>query len=146
MKKPSLLFFLTLILTILATILFFWKIIFIKSPSSTPPSSLPTFSPSPSSLFYLSPTPEVTPLPKGKGDSPKEIIDSLKEKFPLIEELPYETKDFSIDYIAPLHLQVKIKKTTDKTLSKIKIEVLEWIDSEGVDPFTHQIDWILPEP
>jgi len=137
MKKINLLFVLVLILAFFASVLIFWRV-FLYQPPKEIPSSIPTPTPTPFSL----PTP--TPiLNEGKGDSPSQIIESLKGKFPLVEFLPYETENFYIDYIAPLHLRVTIKNKAQS--ERIKQEVLSWIISKNVDPLTHQIDFI-PEP
>jgi len=134
MKKINLLFVLVLILAFVASILIFWRIFLYHSPEKTFP---PT--PTPTPTLFLSPTP--TPiLNEGKGDTPSQIIDSLKKKFPLVEFLPYETENFYLDYVAPLYLRATIKKTTVST--QIKQEILNWIISKGVDPQTHKIDFI----
>jgi hypothetical protein len=133
MKKINLLFILVLILAFFASLLTFWQI-FLYHPKKIPsPTSIPT--PTPFSL--LTPTPI---LNEGKGDSPLEILDSLKKNFPLVEFLPYETENFYLDYIAPLHLRATIKKAT--VSAQIKQEILNWIVSKGVDPQTHKIDFI----
>ena len=137
MKKINLLFILVLILAFLASVLIFWRIFLYQSPEKNP---------------LLNPTPTSTPFPfitptsilnEGKGDSPSKILESIKEKFPLVEFLPYETESFYIDYIAPLHLQISVKKTTIS--AQIRQEIFNWIKSKGVDPQTHKIDF-TPEP
>jgi len=140
MKKPTVLFFLILTLAFLASILIFWRL-FIRQPSPIEPVPGPT--PVPPTPF-IQPTPTVEIFKEGKGESAEEILDSLKKKFPLVEFLPYETDDFSVDYIAPLHLRVKIRNATFS--AKISQEVSNWIKSKGIDPTTHKIDWITPEP
>lgn len=71
----------------------------------------------------------------------EEIEESLKD-YPLISLVPYETENFEIRYEAPLFLIIKIKKGK---ADLIKEEVLDWIRSNGVDPATHQIEWLTPE-
>jgi len=133
MKKNPL-FILVFILTFIASVLIFWRL-FLYQPPKEIPSLIPTPTPTPFPL----PTP--TPvLNEGKGDSPSEIIKSLKGKFPLVEFLPYETENFYLDYVAPLHLQVTIKKATIS--AQIREEVFSWIKSKGVNPQTHKIDFI----
>jgi hypothetical protein len=134
MKKINLLFILVFILAFIASILIFGKI-FLYHPKKI---SSPTPTPTPTHFSLPTPT-----LNEGKGDSPLEILSSLKKNFPLVEFLPYETENFYLDYIAPLHLRAKIKKATIST--QIKQEILNWINSKGIDPQTHKIDFI-PEP
>jgi len=145
MKKPSLLFFLILILAFLASVLIFWRLLIYQAPVSKP-TPTPTLPVSPTPVFQPTPTPQLPPetLKEGKGEPPEEILDSLKKKFPLIEFLPYETNNFSVDYIAPLHLQVRIKNATFS--AQIKQEATNWIKSHGIDPSTHKIDWVIPGP
>lgn len=74
--------------------------------------------------------------------SPELLIEDQKNLndnfFPLFEVLPYENKDFQIDYSGKLQLIVKIKKNK---VDDIKKEVLEWIRTQGVDPSTHTINY-----
>jgi len=134
MKKINLLFFLVLILAFLASVLIFWRV-FLYQTSKTPLP--PALTPTPTSFFLPTPTPII--LNEGKGDSPSEILESLKERFPLVEFLPYETENFYLDYIAAFHLQVTIKKAN--VSAQIRQEVFNWIKSKGVDPQTHKIDF-----
>jgi len=131
MRKINFLFILVLILAFIASALIFWRF-FLYQPSESPVPLTPT----PTPTFFTTPT----PLNEGKGDSPSQILESLKEKFPLVEFLPYETENFYLDYVAPLHLRATIKKATDS--SQVKQEILNWINSKGVDPKTHKIDFI----
>jgi len=134
MKKINPLFILVFILAFIASVLIFWRV-FLYQPPKEIPSLIPTPTPTPFSL----PTP--TPvLNEGKGDSPSQIIESLKGKFPLVEFLPQETENYYLDYVAPLHLRATIKKATAS--AQIKQEILDWIKSRGVDPQTHKIDFI----
>jgi len=133
MKKINLLFILVLVLAFIAGILLFWRLFLYQPPSQVTPTPIPTPIPS------FSPTP--TPiLNEGKGDSPSQILESLKGKFPLVEFLPYETENYYLDYVAPLHLRATIKKATAS--AQIKQEILNWISSKGIDPQTHKIDFI----
>lgn len=78
-----------------------------------------------------------------EGEAIKEEIKITQKAYPLIDFVPYETENFRIAYEDPLYLRVKIKK---KNVSAIKKEVLDWIRSKGVDPQTHQIEWVTPGP
>lgn len=123
-----------LILALIAGVLIAWRIFFQKEPL---PGPLPT--PTPVSQLPLpTPTKEV----KGRGDTPEQLLRSLKERFPLIEFVPFETENFRLDYQAPLHLEVVIKKPTQS--AQIKEEVRNWLWKQGVNPATHKIDWVTP--
>ena len=78
-----------------------------------------------------------------EGEAIEEEIKITQKTYPLIDFVPYETENFRIAYEDPLYLRVKIKK---KNVSAIKKEVLDWIRSKGVDPQTHQIEWVTPGP
>lgn len=65
-------------------------------------------------------------------------IEEMNQKYPLLPHLPLRSENFDIDYLGPLKLQVLLKKGT-------KEEVLNWIRSKGVDPTTHQIEWLSSE-
>jgi len=138
MKKVNYLIILLLILAIVAGGLVAWRIL--NPPKEIPPTPTPT--PTPETRLPT-PTPTFIKKQKEQGDSPEELIKSLKQEFPLVEFVPYQTDEFSVNYQAPFHLKVKIKKLKD--LEAIKQEVLNWINSKGVDPATHQIDWLTPE-
>lgn len=139
MKKPTVLFLLILILATIATSLIFWRVFVAPTPSIP----TPTITPIPTPTKFILPTPTL-PVKEEIGESPTDILESLKERFPLIEFLPYETERFSIDYIAPFHLQVKIKNT--EQVEEIKLEVINWIREKGINPKTHQIDWVTLVP
>mgnify|MGYP001602472021 CR=1 FL=1 len=137
MKKISGLFFLILILATIAGGLIFWRLFLYQPPV---PAEIPGPTPTPTQFFLPSPT---APQ-EGKGESPTDLFRSLKEKFPLAAFLPYENENFSIDYAAPLSLKVEIKIATQT--AQTKKEVLDWIWSKGVNPSTHQIKYLTPEP
>lgn len=66
----------------------------------------------------------------------KELI---KNYYPLFDYIPYASADFDLDYTGHLILEVKIK---NPDVSKVKLEVEDWIRSKGVDPKTHTINYI----
>lgn len=146
MKTKKNIFWLIFFLSFLVSLLIAWKF-FISQKTKEKTPTYPSPSPFLTPVFTPTPTPflleEITPLPaakEGKGDTVETILNSLKKRFPLVEYLPYETDDFIIDYIAPFHLQVKIKRSVSRSL--ITKEVLNWIISKDVDPQTHQIDFV----
>lgn len=133
MKRLNGLFFLILILATIAGGLLFWRLFLYQPPV---PAEIPIPTPAPTQFILPSPA---APQ-EGKGESPADLFRSLKEKFPLVAFLPYENEDFAIDYIAPLSLGVEIKIATQA--AQIKKGVLNWVSSHGVDPATHQIQWL----
>ncbi|MBU0619182.1 Ig-like domain-containing protein [Patescibacteria group bacterium] len=63
----------------------------------------------------------------------------IEANFPLIEVLPYETKQFAIYGTSkPLALEVLIKQ---EPIDAVKVAVLNWIESQGVDPASQKINW-----
>ena len=75
----------------------------------------------------------------GDPDAVEKIAKSVIERYPLVKYVPFENEYFSLNYSAPLVLSVKIK-SGDKT--DIKWQVYEWLKDKGVDPDSHQIEWI----
>lgn len=59
--------------------------------------------------------------------------------YPLFPKTPHRETNWTLDYVDALHLAVTVKGTITEA---IKTEVLKWIKDQGVDPATHQIDWI----
>ncbi len=85
----------------------------------------------------------LTPTP-----DPKENFDVLEEQkrietnyYPLVSKTPYRTTLFKVTYTGPLKLTVTM---FDKDQNKIKNEVYKWIAENGVDPNTHQIEFVKP--
>jgi hypothetical protein len=74
---------------------------------------------------------------------PYQIEETNKKYFPLLEWIPYNTKEFSVYYAEPLALEVKIYQGEQKT---IEPKVLDWIRSHGIEPSTHKIQFITPTP
>jgi hypothetical protein len=97
--------------------------------------------------FSFKTTPDLLgPPPGGKTPSKEEVEKyywdlsrKTYEETPLFDYVPYKTKNYTVDYIKPLTLQVLLTKDTPQ----IRAEVLDWIRSKGVDPATHQIIWKL---
>lgn len=131
--KSKGLFFLILGLAIIATVLFFWKLFFSKPERPLPAPSTPTVGPTPTSGFQT----EVPPEEKKAGPGPQEVIESLKERFPLYDWVPYTSENFYLVYKGDFHLKAVLKEDTPE----LRQEILDWIRSKGVDPATHKIDW-----
>ncbi len=96
---------------------------------------------SPQPTAKISPFQEISPTPLSGAGNPREveeIVNRLIRYYPLIKYLPFENNDFAANYLGPLKLGVKIKGQ-DKT--RIKQEVLDWIQDKGVDPGIHEIVW-----
>jgi len=75
----------------------------------------------------------------GDPDAVQKIAESVLERYPLVKYVPFENDSFSLDYTAPLTLSVRIK-SGDKT--SVKWQVYEWLKEKGVDPDSHDINWI----
>jgi hypothetical protein len=75
----------------------------------------------------------------GDPEAVEKIAKSVLERYPLVKYVPFENDNFALDYSAPLILSVKIK-SGDKT--DIKWQVYEWLKEKGVDPDSHQIEWL----
>lgn len=135
MKNKSL-FLLIFFLSLLATVLAVWKLFL--APKPTPPPLIPP---------SVSPTPTVSPLPTpfwGRGDPniEKEIYKKTQNDYPLLPFVPYQTLNWKVDYIAPLALEITLKKDT----LEIRQKVLNWIQDKGVNPDSHQIEWRVKSP
>jgi hypothetical protein len=77
---------------------------------------------------------------RGLGD-PERIVEIAKEQYemyPLLDYMPYSNEDFSLNYLEPLVLIVKIKGVEREAIME---QVKYWIKSKGVDPATHEIEW-----
>lgn len=72
----------------------------------------------------------------------EEEVETALKTYPLAEFLPYETDEFQIAYEGPLYLLITIKKGV---VEERKQEILNWVRFRGVDPTTHQIEWLTPE-
>lgn len=62
-----------------------------------------------------------------------------KNYYPLDSELPYYGDSFAVGYSGRFSLLVEIK---NPDVERVKLEVLEWIKSKGVDPGTHTIKYV----
>lgn len=75
----------------------------------------------------------------GDPEAVEKIAKSVLERYPLIKYVPFENENFYLNYSDPLVLSVKIK-SGDKT--DIKWQVYEWLKEKGVDPDSHEIEWL----
>lgn len=126
------LFALILVLTVIATSLFVWKVFLSNRQKTAPAPPTKIVEPTPTSGFQKEVIQE-----EGVGESPEEIIQSLRKKFPLYDWAPYTSENFSVRYVDKFQLEVSLKENTPEA----RQEVLDWIRSKGVDPETHEIDW-----
>ena len=141
MKSKKNILILIGVLALISAILIGWS--FFRSRQEPSPEIVPT---PPESRFKTTPiiTPAIiTPVDEEKGDQPSELIDSLKDSFPLIEHVPYQTEKYLIDYGPTLTLKIKILQGTQ---TELEPEIKNWIKSKGVNPDTHQLKWIILEP
>ncbi|MFH1602212.1 MAG: hypothetical protein ABIB61_04640 [Candidatus Shapirobacteria bacterium] len=91
--------------------------------------------------YYFNP-PQAAPAPvlgQGEPGIRQEILDQTLGDYPLILKIPYETEDFSLGYVSPLILGVKIKKGTKEGVWQ---EVADWIESQGLPADSHEIVWL----
>ncbi len=123
-----------LILAIIAGLLLGLKII-LTTDKSQEKIILPP-SPPPSPTFSLSPTPKIM-TPEGDLDAPLQIRKEIQRDYPLFDFIPYKTKNWQIDYLKPLTLEIILRSDTLAN----RQEVLNWIKEKGIDPATHEIVW-----
>ena len=71
---------------------------------------------------------------------PYQIEQTNKNYFPLLEWIPYNTKEFSVYYAEPLLLEVKIYQGEQKT---IEPKIIEWIKSHKIEPNTHEVRYVM---
>lgn len=91
--------------------------------------------PTPTS-FILTPT-TFQPPAQGDPDFYESVRPEILKNYPLFDFIPNKTNNWKIDYLRPLVLEIVLKKDTPE----IRKEVLDWIESKGVDPASHQIEW-----
>lgn len=60
--------------------------------------------------------------------------------YPLFRATPYSTADFDLKYTDALSLVVRIKS---RDVEAARARALAWIRSQGVDPSTHRIEWVI---
>ena len=119
---------LIIILLILTLVLIIFTLITQKPPTPSPePQDLPTVSPATSQTGA------------GNPNVQQEIMQPIQNQYPLLSSLPYENQQFRINYQAPLKLIVKIKQGTQAEIQPL---VNQWIQSQGVNPATHQFIFI----
>jgi len=79
-------------------------------------------------------------MSRGTGDP--EAIEMIARdqyaKYPLLDYVPYSNEDFSLNYLEPMYLIVKIKGSERAAIME---QVKYWIKSKGVDPASHEIEW-----
>ena len=66
----------------------------------------------------------------------------IQQNYPLLNYMPHRDEEYYLDYIDPRKLIVLFKEDTPQ----IRQKVLDWIESKGVDPSTHEIIWKVEEP
>lgn len=95
----------------------------------------------------VAPTPSPTPFVfQGDADILEKRETLIKEQFPLLDFLPYQSKNFSIGYVGPLRLKISLWAQDQEAA---KNEALSWLKEKGINPQTHLIDWeafFIPEP
>ncbi len=122
----------------LGAILLFLIILKLLPVPTKPAPEISVITPTPTSLpaSQNTPIPIVTDDPKIR-EFYKKLDEETYRSYPLFDYIPYKTDDFSLDYIKPLVLEIKLRKDTPE----IRQEAYDWILSKGVDPKTHKIIW-----
>lgn len=115
---------------------------FQQSPLPKPPSSsipLPSVKTPSFPLPSSEPTPAESTKSKERGDPnfEKSISENLFKQFPLLKNIPYKTSEFKVIYSKPLQLTVELQPNVSTQSAEIK--VLNWIQSKGINPSTHEI-------
>ncbi len=87
---------------------------------------------------------ENAPVPEGEGGlgDPKaeeEIAKTVLENYPLFYQTPKTTDSWQADYSQKKELTVFYRPS--KGLETIQQEVFTWMESEGIDPQTHNFKW-----
>ena len=121
---------LILILALIAGLMLGLKILFSQEKEKIP--ALPLSSPTITSF----PTIAIAE-PEGDPNAPLEMRQENLRNYPLFDYIPYKTKNWQIDYLKPLTLEIILKADT----LAIRQEVLNWIKEKGVDPASHEIIW-----
>jgi len=123
--SPKFILIIVLLVLTLALIIFTLT----KKPRTSPPAPrTPT-----------TPSPATSQTGIGNPDVQQKIMQPIQNQYPLLSSLPYENQQFRINYQAPLKLIVKIKQDTQAEIQPL---VNQWIQSQGVDPSTHQFIFI----
>lgn len=117
-----------LIIISLVIIIIFLALMVLLSFSTTSQPPQPTVLPSPSS----------SPLDRGDSGVLEKQQETKQNLFPLIDFLPYQTKDFEITYSGPLTLEATL---FNKNTEVVKQQILLWIKSKEVDPSSHLINF-----
>ena len=89
----------------------------------------------------LSLSPTSIPVPPGYVDVFTEQEQTKENYYPLLEKTPYRTPRFELSYSGPLRLKVIMYS---KNQTEVKNEVYPWLKENGVEPTTHQIDFLDP--
>lgn len=85
--------------------------------------------------------PSPTPIPEGDNKIIEYQQIVRQNKYPLIDQTPYKTSLFEVSYVGPLKLKVVM---FDKNKERIKSEVEKWMRENGVNPESHQAEYVLP--
>lgn len=93
------------------------------------------------SFTFTTLSPPIVPLSteEGRGDPnfPQLLQQKISQYYPLLNDIPFKSTFWSIDYSGALTLKVILKKDSPE----IRQEVLDWIKAKGVDPSSHKTEW-----
>jgi hypothetical protein len=78
----------------------------------------------------------------GQGDPGlrRKIDEQQTEQYPLLPFTPPDEASFCFTYTGPLQIKVFLQGETETA----KKEALDWIRLKGIEPTTHQIEWLTP--
>lgn len=79
---------------------------------------------------------------EGRGEDSSSLGARVHEEYPLLAYTPYYSDAWKIGYLRVKTLEVILNKDTKET----RQEVIDWIESKGVDPKTHEIFWHVATP
>ena len=106
------------------------------SPSHKPDNLYPGFSTTNiPSIKETTSTPSSSTTEQGDPSYPQFLRERFLQRYPLYLKTPYEDENFYIRYTGPLKFEVKMKTST----ASAQPAALNWIQSNGIDPSTHEI-------
>lgn len=74
------------------------------------------------------------------------IQEDQNKNYPLLSSTPYDTPDYEVVYIAPMTLEIDIKKTSSISSQDAILQVKSWVQSNGIDPTTHKYNVVTTSP
>lgn len=88
---------------------------------------------------------KTTNLVQSNPRAVQELQESVELNYPLALQTPHITSFYEVVYSAPLTLEIQIVEFSTKTREEIISEVKWWVQSEGIDPESHQYITVYPD-